>query len=433
MRTILLFVSLLCACGPVMTTPDAGGTSDAGTGNDAGSMSAKATGTGEAIVHLNGTFVIGGTDVKPGQDFDFQLVRLFADGGIDRSFGTNGKVTTSWPTFIDPIVADAGFVIEQKTDQVFALAVQGSKLLAAGTVQSQGGRSGFFGVARYSADGVLDTTFGTAGRTQTRQGFGSLAQTIAIRSDGKIYLAGASQRDVAGSPNAVDFGIVRLSAEGAFDTGFGGAQGVMGDFGKNEDARGIAFDGNRVLVGGGDDFVVARYNDDGSLDMSFGTNGVATSTGGLANTFRALSDGTLLLSGSRRTSATPTFVIKLVRYTAAGQLDASFGTAGVLEVQYDSQQNAILSLEVMSDGRFVAQLQGLLGLSATRFSSAGALDTTFGMNGLRPLPVELNILGAGAIPASANHGVIVGDQLYLAHTDLVSRNGPFVVFTSTPL
>lgn len=432
MRLLPSLLALLAtACSPPMMPADGGTSPDAGGASDAGPQ--KITGSAEALLHVDGRFVIGGTDLKPNQDNDFQVVRVLADGGLDPSFGTNGKVTTSWPVYVDPIVADAGFVIEQKTDLVFALAAQGTKVLAAGTVQSQGGRSGFFGVARYSADGVLDTSFGTQGRVQVRQDLGSLAHAIAVRSDGKIYVAGASQRDVSGSPNAVDFGLVRLSADGALDTTFGGAEGVMRDFGKNEYARGIVFDGSKVVVGGGDDFTVARFNDDGTLDLTFGTNGVAKSPEGVANTFRALPDGTLLLSGSRRTSATPDFVIKLVRFTAAGQLDPTFGTAGVVELPFDNQQNGTLALDVMGDGRLVAAVQGIVSVSAMRLSTSGALDTAFGTNGLRPLPVPLNVLIAAAIPASPNHGMIVGDRFYFTHTDLVARNGPCVVFTSMSL
>ncbi|MFT3709894.1 MAG: hypothetical protein QM817_19870 [Archangium sp.] len=429
---VLAVVSIFSGCGP-MTGTD-GGTDGGGT--DAGMMSGdagpqKITGSAEAIIVQNGRFVIGGTSFKAMNDDDFQLVRLSADGGLDSTFGTNGKATLTWPTFIDPVVADAGFIIEQKTDQVFALTLQGDKILAAGTAQSQGGRSGFFAVARFSADGVLDTTFGTAGKTELRQNLGSLAQAVAIRSDGKIYLAGFSARGLAGDPNATDFGLVRLSADGVVDSTFGGATGVQSDFGKNEDARGIAFDGNKVLVGGGDDFAVARYNDDGSLDMSFGVLGVAKSADGVANTFTRLSDGSILLSGARRTSANSTFTIKLVRYTASGQLDGTFGTGGVAEIPYNEQQNAVLALAVLSDGRVAAFLQAALTVNATRFSATGALDTGFGTGGLTELPTSLNILVAGAIPASANHGVLVGNQFFFASTDAVSTNAPLVVFTST--
>lgn len=437
MRTLLVSCVLLAtACEPMMPAADGGTASDGGSGGGSSGVDAgpgKVTGTGDALLHQNGRFVVGGTDVKAGNDDDFQLVRFFADGGLDPSFGTSGKVTLSWPTFIDPVVADAGFVVEQKTDQVQALALQGTKLLAAGTAQSQGGRSGFTAVARFSADGVLDSTFGTGGKSEVRQGLGSMAQTIALRSDGLIYLAGFSTRDVAGAPNATDFGVVRFTADGQLDPSFGGATGVVGDFGKNEDVRGLAFEGTKVIVGGGDDFAVARYNDDGSLDQTFGTNGVAKSPDGFATTFVRLSSGALLLAGSKRTSPTPTFAIKVVRYTAMGQLDRTFGTAGVAEFPFDEQQNAVLSLEPLGDGRLMAFLQGALSVNATRLSGTGNVDSSFGTNGLLALPVSLNILVAGAIPASGNHGAVVGNQYFFAHTDAVSRNGPFVVFTALNL
>lgn len=418
MRLLLLLLVAVTACGPMSSGADSGTMPDAG--RDAGSTPMRLTGTGNAIAPQNGKFLVAGADLKPSNDSDFQLVRFLADGQLDTSFGTNGKTTLSWPTYIDPVVADAGFVIEQKTDTAYAVQLQGDKIVVAGTVQSQGDMSGAFGMARYSADGVLDTTFGTGGRAQTKIGFGGPAHAMAIRSDGKIYAAGFITRGMPGT-NGANFGIARFSADGAFDATFGGAMGVEGDFGKNEDARGIAFQGLKVVVGGGDDFIVARYEDTGALDVTFGTAGIATSAGGFANNFIALPSGELLLSGSRRNGAATSWAIKLVRYTAQGQLDTTFGTGGVVEAPFDTQQTSTLVLGRMNDGRIVIAMQGLpLVVSVARFSAAGVVETTFGTAGLRGLDVPLPIL-AGMFPPSANQGVIVDDRLVLTATDTATN------------
>ncbi|MBE2252168.1 MAG: hypothetical protein IAE78_21715 [Myxococcus sp.] len=430
MRLALLTLFTLTACDPGASSTDGGPTTDAGAVVDGGATPTRLTGTGNAVLAQHGKFLVAGGDLKGGGDSDFQVGRLFADGGVDTSFGANGKVTLSWPPYINPVVADAGFVIEQKTDTAYALLLQGDKIVVGGTVQSQGDMSGFFGLARFSADGVVDPTFGTEGRAQVVLGFGGPAHALAARSDGKLYAAGFVTRGMPGT-NGTNFGIARFSADGAFDPSFGGAMGVQADFGKNEDARGIVFQGLKVLVGGGDDFIVARYQDDGALDATFGTAGVATSPGGFANSFKALPSGALLLSGSVRDGSLASWTIKLVRYTADGQLDAAFGTGGVVMAPFDNQQTSTFGLEVMSDGRIVIVTQAVgMFASVARFSAAGAVDTSFGGAGIRQLEVPLPLL-AGMYPPSANQVTLVGNTLYAINTNTTGQ--VFVLFRSTAL
>ncbi len=380
-------------------------------------------------------FVVVGVRFAPGSgtESDFLLTRFTADGGVDTTFGTSGVTTTTFPSYTNPIAADAGFVIEQKGDSAYAAVLQGTKILVGGTSESQGDLSGAYAVARYSADGVLDTTFGTGGKATVRIGsVGGPAHSLAIRSDGKIYAAGLLGTGNPGT-NGANFGIARFSADGVLDATFNGGQGVNADFGKNEDARGIAFQGLKVLVGGGDDFAVARYNDDGTLDATFGTAGVAKSAGGFANNFRVLTGGALLLSGSRRLPGVDQpWVLKLVRYTSDGLPDATFGTAGVLEAPLDNHQISTLGLEVASDGKLLTMnvagfgtTMGVYG-AISRFTAAGAVDATYGTAGVRSLDTFLPLL-LGQFPPSPNQALLVGDRLFYAG---VETGASRVLFTS---
>ena len=319
-------------------------------------------------------------------------------------------------------------MIESLGDTAYGMAFQGEKILVCGIAQSSGGRGGGMGLARFSADGVLDTTFGTGGRSELMWGRGALAQAVAVRSDGKIYTAGT----LAETPTTTgaNFGIVRFSADGAIDRTFGGPTGMVeGDFGKNEFARGISFQGLKVLVGGGEDFIVARYDDAGALDTTFGTAGRAISPGGQANNFIALPSGELLLSGSIQLAMG--WTIKLVRYTANGQLDATFGTRGVVETNFDTFQAATLVLATMADGRVVIVTQDAMVLRASvaRFLPTGAVDTSFGTAGLRRLELYLPTV-TSMFPVSPNQGVIVNDRLFLTATNFPD---PFVLFGATAL
>ena len=121
---------------------------------------ARIYGAANALVAQGDAFVVVGMKTlgsgAAAQD-DFLVARMLADGGRDDSFGDGGSVTLAWPAyhFVDPL--DAGFDADLQTDVAFAVAAQGSKLLVAGTVASQGGQSGAYGLARFSADGALDT------------------------------------------------------------------------------------------------------------------------------------------------------------------------------------------------------------------------------------------------------------------------------------
>lgn len=438
MRTLLtLSAVLLAACSgtPGMDGGTGGGTGS--TGGGTGSTGGRIAGAANAIVAQGDKFVLAGS-VSTVHD-DFQVSRMLADGGLDVSFGDGGYATLSWPTyfFADPL--DAGFDIEMKTDVAFAVQLQGERVLVGGTVQSQGGQSGAFGVARFSADGVLDNTFGAGGKSEVR--FGSLvggsAVQLAQAADGKIYVAGFAARAVD-TTNNTDFGVARFSADGALDTSFGTTGAVQLDFGKNEVARNVAFQGDKVLLGGGDDFTVTRLNADGSLDTTFGTAGAAKNVGGFAHNMKVLAGGQILVAGAqRRIGSDQPWDIKLVRYTADGQLDATFGTAGVATLAYDGHQVSVLSLDELADGSLVLSMTAGFGTTrapyatVTRVSPGGVVDATFGTSGLLEMELgDLPLIG-GVIPASPNHATVSGGRLHYVDTNTSGR--VHVIYAATAL
>ena len=158
---------------------------------------------------------------------------------------------------------------------------------------------------------------------------------MAVQTDGKIVVVGYA---TAGSTEK--FALARYNADGTLDTSFGGSGRVMTDVGiSGSNATGVALqkDGKIVVAGyavknsGTDyDFACVRYNTDGKVDQSFGDGGkVMTSVGqgdGKANSVAVQSDGKIIVAGSAYFGDNSEFAV--VRYDASGKLDMSFNAAG---------------------------------------------------------------------------------------------------------
>ena len=218
-----------------------------------------------------------------------------------------------------------------------AVAVQADgKLVAAGAANVNGSLN--FAVARYNGDGTRDTNFGTGGRAAT--GFGGdweRATAVAIQPDGKIVLAGGS---VIGWFN--DFAVARYNTDGTLDASFGNGGTVLTEFGVSAQAYAMAVqpDGKIVVAGeanidGGDNFELVRYNSDGSLDESFGTGGKVSTDFGLAEQGFSYAQGYSLaiqpdgkLVVAGAAYIGTGFDAALARYESDGALDGSFGTGG---------------------------------------------------------------------------------------------------------
>src|SRR6266536_6144139 len=173
--------------------------------------------------------------------------------------------------------------------------------------------------AAVAAAGALDPTFGIGGEVTTDFGGSDSAQAVAIQSDGKILAAGLS--------GAGDFALARYNADGSLDPSFGSGGKVTTDFGGFDLALGVALqsDGKIVAAGQGGssfDFALARYNADGSLDTSFGSGGKVTTDFGVFDAATAVAiqrDGKIVATGSTFSSGFQQFA--LARYNADGSLD----------------------------------------------------------------------------------------------------------------
>ncbi|WP_369251286.1 calcium-binding protein [Streptomyces sp. R41] len=302
-----------------------------------------------------------------------------APGDLDTSFSGDGRVLTS---FADD-------------DHANDVAVQSDgKIVSVGASADYSVFESDFALARHNADGTLDTSFGGDGTVTTainnmNPDFQwSEAHAVALQPDGKIVVVGGSWK---GYENCCWFTVARYNTNGTLDTSFGGGDGrVFTDFGAPQEAMDVAVqpsDGKIVAVGyGGAGVALARYNDDGTPDQTFGGgDGMVTNDpapelpeeGGDARALALQPDGKIVVGGEVGTTR---FDFVLLRYNANGTLDTSFSGDGIERTDFGDYES-VEGLTVQPDGRIVAAGGSSGRFALARYNVNGSLDTTFGNAG----------------------------------------------------
>lgn len=345
----------------------------------------------------NGKIVIAGSTAPLANSTnrgEFALARFNSDGTLDATFGNGGKVSTD-------------FDVTHK-DQANAVAVQSDgKIIAAGFTSFSGSddnTDSAFALARYNADGTLDSSFGNGGKVVTNLsnpiGFNTYYResinALAIQSDGKIVATGTAFLNFTQS---MDFTTVRYNTDGSLDSSFGQDGKVFTNFTNStpsepNDSAGEIFIQNdgKIIVAGrvhhlAFDCGIARYNGDGSLDSTFGqggqiaTNLVRQNSGNLGKetAMTVAANGKIILGGFTQTDGGNHFA--LARFEANGNPDATFGNAGQATTNLSG---AIRSLKVQSDGKIIAAGESPNGagdFALVQFNNDGTLDATFGNGG----------------------------------------------------
>lgn len=328
--------------------------------------------------------------VTVGRVYRFGLARYNADGSLDTTFGTGGKVTT---------------VFGGVEDTASAVAIQADGMIVvAGTTDSNGNQNYQFAVARYDTYGTLDPNFGVGGKATTSF-FGTYnsAHAVVVQPDGRIVVAGFAGNSFVGLSDG-RFGIARYNADGSLDTaGFGAGTGkVITDFGgsfSNATSVALQSDGKIVVAGASNagststqDFALARYNTDGSLDLSFGENldGQVTTDfferDDFGQSVSVDASGNIVVAGQAYPQTGPrTFAI--ARYTPDGDLDPDFDDDGMVTTDFLTYGSFALAVVVDANGIVAAGgAQGkrsrVIQFALARFNNSdGSLDTTFGTGG----------------------------------------------------
>jgi uncharacterized delta-60 repeat protein len=296
-------------------------------------------------------------------------MRYNPDGSIDPTFGSGGDATLP-----DGYFPRAGVLQPD------------GKLVVAG--YANGGNSFFVG--RFTVDGQLDPIFNGTGIVTTSFPYIGFAHTVALEFvDGvpKIVAAGFVWISY---PHDSEFALTRYNMDGSLDTSFGSGSEVLTNPSPRLDyllGEVSQPDGKIVVVGYSDptgtfsQLVVARYNTDGTLDSTFGSNGLVFTQIGIsdgASSVALQSNGDIIVGGSAEDQNFQQNTL-LVRYLPDGTLDSTFGSGGIVN-------GAISGLVVQTNGRIVATVNASTnpptGGAVLRCNPDGSFDTSFGTGGI---------------------------------------------------
>jgi uncharacterized delta-60 repeat protein len=377
------------------------------------------------VVQPDGKVVVAGTaDSAFGTTSDLVTARFTTAGTLDASYGQGTGV--SQPDF-------------QHNETGYGVALQpDGKIIVAGDTDAPGDGSDIL-LARFDPDGSLDNLFGQGGKAFSNLGQSTFARAMALRPDGSIDVAGyvsdgthstpllaqfanpSGSLDVRTIPSGyynpllseATFDAIALTTDGTIELTGSWQQAVglshdvaLGAFGTEGTTfhRTIGGDDigeaiaaapdNKVLIAGTTDangsfdFLVFRTTTEGTLDPSFGTNGVEIIDLGGSDTAAAIAlqpDGKILLAGTTRRPGSRSR-IGVVRLLPSGRPDTTFGKAGIAipDLAGDAQASAV-GLE--PDGRIVvggtisptgSTHEDLLALRLLGGSSSGAGPTCQG-------------------------------------------------------
>jgi uncharacterized delta-60 repeat protein len=385
-----------------------------------------------------------------------------AAGALDPTFGQGGQVTVSLSN--NNVIAEDALL---QPDGKILVAVEITEIVADANAADT------FGVLRLLPNGSLDPSFGTGG--VSRIAFGG-PSALALQADGKIVVVG-------GPSGSSGFGVARFNANGTPDTSFGtGGTVTTNPVGfPLTSVTAVVVDPNngQILVGGSakacakcvTDTALARYNANGSLDLSFGNEGtVVVQAIGAATTLALLSSGDILTAqgeaivefgpnGSLHSSVTSTvsgativatsqggqtvfqtngdFVfassvqgelgrrdidIQLVRFLPQGSLDGTFNSP-VFDFGAEAAiAESARALVLQSNGQILAGggagQFGAGGFGLARFNSSGSFDTTFGSAGKLTTPFPNADANIGELLLQANGEIVA------VGTEIVNGGGP---------
>ncbi len=305
-------------------------------------------------------------------------------------------VIGSWggaATQLDTTFGKDGFALQDfgiGDDEVFSLAVQSDgKIVAAG--YSFNGAVKNLAVARFLEDGTKDVDFSNDGLLTLSMGNGdTVGRSVFIQDDGKIILAGSVRDD---TENIV---VLRLTPEGNLDPSFAvdGQLLVAVNDGEVENCDITLVENGSIVVAGtvGSETAVkyavfVKLDPEGSLDESFGVDGVSVVKGSYdvtVNAIDTLPDGSILAGGILADADTAE--AGTLRLTQEGILDSAYGTEGKKIVIVEGAGSEINDILIEEDGNVLlvgaVDNGNYLQAFVARISENGSYVSDFGESGL---------------------------------------------------
>jgi uncharacterized delta-60 repeat protein len=363
-------------------------------------------------------YIAGSTASAAGSDGDFVVTKLDASGARVTGFGDGGKSVVDFggDDVTEVVLADAS-----------------GDIYLAGYSDASG--SDQFALAKLDASGHLVSGFGDGGKRLLDFGGTSSAVFAAtLDASGKLYIAGTSN-----AQGTYDFTVAKLDANGELDAGFGdGGLAFVAVGASTDDVNGIAIDSNGDIIVAGTmlidgfsgDIAAIKLDASGQLVAGFGNGGKVTrDTGEYEFGFALALDaaGSIVVAGQ---SGDHVFQghVAIVKWTAAGEPDATFGEGGALIVDVDplGDGNVDAAYDLAFDEAgylYVAGSSDAAGdddFVAIRLDPAGAPDPSFGSNGIATID-----FGGDDVPRGLVRGA--SGELYLAGTSRQNGNAYFAV------
>ncbi|MEP6465515.1 MAG: T9SS type A sorting domain-containing protein [Parafilimonas sp.] len=324
-----------------------------------------------------------GKIVVAGQSYDylqhrFLAIRYNTDGSTDNSFGTGGVTL---------------FSIGASDDEAFAMDIQlDGKIVLAG--ESYLNSSSYrVALARLTAKGKLDNTFGTNGIVTTNiSPAEDEAKSVALQTDGKIIIAGTT---VNNSTNKSDVLCIRYNSDGSIDSSFSNRGKVIIDVNGQDDVANnlILQPDNKILIGGYSTsvdgvtaFLSIRLLANGCKDMQYASGGIKTTSlyqqGDAAYGMSLTSQGKILLAGQTTNGASN--YISIIRYKKNGSTDSSFKNNGVSLTGIGSSEDVASNMlnSPWDNSLFVSGTANGYWVIAKYWKSDLSLDSSFGINGI---------------------------------------------------
>ena len=336
-------------------------------------------------LQANGALVIGGKN-KPTTLDQFAAFRLSSSGALDTSFGVNGLVQATFGSSTKAAANDENI-------KVVTLQFDGKILLGG---EGNAGGYGLHGVLRLNTNGSPDTTFGDKGKVLIDFGRPSHVHDIKQQSDGKLLVIGDYYAGTAGT-----LSLARLNLDGTLDTSFASGGKLLKSFGDTTNGHCVtALPDGRILTSGYVDntttglssaFFIMRLSANGLIDKSFGTagstlvqaGGGSSSNNNYCHWQLVQPDGKILVFGGSVINRVGN--VALMRLSADGVLDSTFGTGGVVVTDFTGptaatgEESATGALQ--TDGKIVVAGYCEGRFMVARYTSSGVLDSTFATGG----------------------------------------------------
>ncbi len=342
-------------------------------------------------------------------------------GDVDLTFGNGGRVFISADTYS---VVAASLVLQSDGKMLIGRA---TNLMVPTNVNLT--------VIRLNPDGTPDAAFGASGTASINlPGITASTQMVVIQGSGKIIVAGPASR--ADNPGGQYFAVARYQTDGTLDPTFGAGGYVLEDYNTAQavinallvqpDDRLVAV-GSALGAGGKTNMAFTRFNADGLIDTTLGTNGhliVDFSGDGRNSTAHSLArraDGGLIIAGTNGNSTVedPSVLHSvLLALTADGAVDSSFGIGGRAtpdfagEKAYSDPQLGIQSNGEIVMSEVATHDNGTCELLVTRMDERGQMDPAFGTSGFASLPLGDCDVAVNVFVAPDDHILIGRASVY---------------------